>query len=170
MEIREYEESKELSEAILRKLLVSSSVTGMRFFTPQVLFDGPTGIGGESYINLSSNWIVVPAGEIRTPKDLAERDQKEEELEILGLRGLVVVDVSIESPEPHLRIKFEDGRELLMDGHDENYESWQAGLNHPSADECWLVVACPGNRLAAQCPDNFSEQDTALNGGASPHR
>jgi len=158
MKIEEYEESKELSEAVLRRLLVGASVSGMRFFTPQVLFDGPSGIGGESYINLTSNWTVIPSGATGFTRDLREVDQKEEETVIHTLRGAKVVDVVVESPEPNLRVIFEDGRSILMDGHDESYEPWQAGLNHPDPDQCWLVVACPGDRLAVWCPDEFSEQ------------
>jgi hypothetical protein len=52
------EEDRKLAESVLNRLMKNSSVTGMRFFTPQLLLDGPKDINQEAYINLTSEWEI----------------------------------------------------------------------------------------------------------------
>jgi len=95
---------------VLNRLMVGGCVCGMRFFTPQMLIDGPADPGGECFVNLTSEWIVVEGRPATFPKGIPETSQEDEEAAILGLRGLEVASVEISTPWPHLMIFFTDGR------------------------------------------------------------
>ena len=149
------EQDKILAESVLNRLMKNSSVTGLRFFTPQLLLDGPTDINQECYINLSSNWKIFESLPNAFPEELEELTQEEEELNIHSLRGEEVQKVKISYPWPHLIIHFKSGKVLYMIGKDEQYEAWTAGLtNFGQTSDRWLVVACPGGGLAVWTPEN----------------
>ena len=135
-----------------------SAVSGLRFFTPQLLLDGPKDIRQEAFINLSSEWDIYEKILPEFPATFKELTQEEEELEIHKLREEEVERIEILSPWPHLVVYFKSGRVLYMNGKDEAYEPWTAGLTSfgNDADE-WLVVACPGGGLAIWAPENWNE-------------
>lgn len=153
------EEDRKLAESVLNRLMKNSSVTGMRFFTPQLLLDGPKDINQEAYINLTSEWEIFDEHPEQFPQTLEELPQEEEELKIHSLRGEEVESVEILSPWPHLVVNFKSGKVLYMNGKDEQYEQWTAGLtSFGESDQTWLVVACPGGGLAVWAPENYENQ------------
>jgi hypothetical protein len=145
---------------VLRHLFVGEQPSGLRFGgITQILFQSsPDKPKGEPYVNLGSAWCVfpslpgsLPAGE----SDVCGPNTDEEEYEcIISLRRKTVVDVQVCHPIPHLLITFDDGSVLYVNGHNEQYEPWQAGQSF-SESETWLVVACPGDSVAIWAPEEF---------------
>ncbi|WP_444917927.1 hypothetical protein [Microbulbifer sp. JMSA003] len=76
-------------------------MNGLRFFTPQLLLDGPRDIRQYGYINLTSEWEVFESVPSQYPDSFKELSQEEEELEIHKLRGQKVEKVEILSPWSH---------------------------------------------------------------------
>jgi len=151
---------RKFAEDVLNRLFKDSSVNGLRFFTPQLLLDGPKDIRQEGYINLTSEWEVFEILPSKFPDTFMELSQEEEELKIHKLRGQEVERIEVLSPWPHLVVHFKNGTVLYMHGKDEQYEPWTAGLTSygKEADE-WLVVACPGGGLAIWAPDGWESHE-----------
>lgn len=144
---------------VLRHLLVGEQPSGLRFGLTQILFQSRPGKPkGEPYVNLASAWCVFPSLPDSLPEtesDVSGPSSDEEEYEcIISLRHKTVVDVKVCHPVPHLLITFDDNSVLYVNGHNEQYEPWQAGQSF-SENETWLVVACPGDSLAIWAPDGF---------------
>jgi hypothetical protein len=135
------EKARKLAESVLNTLMKDSSVTGMRFFTSQLLLDGPKDMNQEAFI--------------RFPEEFAERSQEEDERKSHQLRGEEVDSIEIQSPWPHLIVNFKSGKVLFLNGKDLQYEPWTSGLtNFGNTDQRWLVVACPGGGLAVWAPED----------------
>jgi hypothetical protein len=149
------EADKILAEAVLNRLMKNSSVTGLRFFTPQLLLDGPKHIKQECFIKLSSNWKIFESFPNEFPEELDDITPQKEELNIHSLRGEEVEKVRILYPWPYLLIHFKSGKVLYLIGKDEQYEAWTAGLTNfgKTSDNC-LVIACPGGELTVWTPEN----------------
>lgn len=156
------ESDRQLAQSVLNRLIKGSAVSGLRFFTPQLLLDGPKDIRQEAYINLTSEWEVFDSMPENFPSAFEDLTQEEEEIKILSLRSEEVESIEIMSPWPHLVIRFKSGKVLLMNGKDEQYEPWTAGLTNfgKDADE-WLVVACPGGGLAVWAPEGRESNENA---------
>jgi len=154
------EADRKLAESVLNRLMKGSSVTGLRFFTPQLLLDGPKDINQEGIINLTSEWLVFDSTPYEFPTEFEEITQEEEELKIHALRGEEVDKIQILTPWPHLVVYFKSGKVLYMNGEDHQYEPWTAGLTSFGVDaEYWLVVACPGGGLAVWASEEFSNNE-----------
>ncbi|RVT60735.1 hypothetical protein [Niallia taxi] len=78
------------------------------------------------------------------------RELSEEEAinTILEIRREQIVDISLGENSPSLLISFHSGKCLYINDYDKNVECWQAG-------DDWLIVAVPGNEIAAWTPDDF---------------
>jgi len=147
---------RKLAESVLNRLFEGSSVNGLRFFTQQLLLDGPKDINQEGFINLSSEWEILDNEPIEFPEYFKELSEEDEEFEIHKLRGEEVEKIKILSPYPHLVVYFKSGKILYMKGEDEQYEPWTAGLtNFGKGSDTWLVVACPGGSLAVWVPEGW---------------
>ncbi|GAA5445335.1 hypothetical protein Misp06_03537 [Microbulbifer sp. NBRC 101763] len=154
------ERDRELAESVLNRLFCGSAVNGLRFFTPQILLDGPAKISQEGYINLTSEWVVFDSLPKEYPGSFEELTQEEEELAIHKLRGEKVEKIEILSPWPHLVVHFKSGKVLFIHGKDEQYEPWTAGLtNFGNDSEQWLVVACPDGGLAVWAPEGWAAHE-----------
>jgi hypothetical protein len=144
---------------ILRHLMVGEQPSGLRFGTTQILFQcSPGKPVGEPYVNLTSAWCVFPSRPVLLPATESEvqgpaTDEDEYDC-IISLRHKTVADVEVCYPVPHLLITFDDGCVLYVNGHNDQYEPWQAGQSF-SGDAHWLVVACPGDRIAIWAPEDF---------------
>jgi hypothetical protein len=149
------EQDRVLAESVLKRLMVGSYINGMRFFTPQILMEGPSDIGGESFINLTSDWAVFEKRPDDLPNSVSEISDEDQLSEIIKIRGEKIIGVEILKPWPHLVISFKSGKILFLNGKDHQYEPWTAGLNHLGIEDQWLVVACPGGGLAVWAPKNF---------------
>jgi hypothetical protein len=149
------EKARKLAESVLNTLMKDSSVTGMRFFTSQLLLDGPKDMNQEAFINLTSEWEVFDKCPELFPEEFEERSQEEDERKIHQLRGEEVDSIEIQSPWPHLIVNFKSGKVLFLNGKDLQYEPWTSGLtNFGNTDQRWLVVACPGGGLAVWAPED----------------
>jgi len=154
------ESDRKLAESILNRLMIGSSVTGLRFFTPQLLLDGPSDIRQEAFINLTSGWEVFDSLPTQFPEVIEEMSLEEEEIKIHSLRGEEVKKIEILSPWPHLVTYFESGKVLYLNGKDDQYEPWTAGLSNFGIDsDNWLVVACPGGGIAVWAPDDWNKNE-----------
>ena len=152
---------RKLAEEVLNRLFVSSTVNGLRFFTPQLLVDGPNDIRQDGYVNLTSEWVVLESPCSESPNEFEELTQEQEEIAIHAMRGQEIESVKIFSPWPHLQITFKSGMALFMNGKDEKYEPWTAGLtSHGKNSDTWLVVACPGGGLAVWVPENWRNRES----------
>ncbi|RYY77218.1 MAG: hypothetical protein EOO52_07000 [Gammaproteobacteria bacterium] len=150
------ESDRSFAEAILNRIMKGGSINGMRFFTPQLLIDGPSDIRQEAFINLESSWVLFESLPETLPEKIEEMSREQEELEILKLKGEEIEKINILSPNPHLLINFKSGRALYLNGESEMYEPWTAGLTtHGNSHEHWLVVACPGGGLAVWAPEKW---------------
>ena len=155
------ESDRQLAESVLNRLLKGSSVTGLRFFTPQLLFDAPKDINQEGIINLTSVWEIYDKLPENFPEEIEEISIEEEELKLHSLRGEEVKRIEILSPWPHLVVHFNSGKVLYMNGEDHVYEPWTAGLTGFGSDaDYWLVVACPGGGLAVWAGEEFSGDES----------
>lgn len=112
------ESDRKLAEALLNRLMRGSMVTGMRFYTPQLLLEGPKDIRQEGFINLTSEWNIYDSFPKPIPTEFVELSQEEEEFKILSLRGEEVRKIEVLSPWPHLVVHFKSGTVLYMDGED----------------------------------------------------
>jgi hypothetical protein len=155
------EPDRRLAEDVLNRLFKNSTVNGLRFFTPQLLVDGPRDIRQDGYVNLTSEWVLMDSWSSDYPEQFEELTQEQEEKEIHAMRGQEIEKVKILSPWPHLLLFFKSGKALYMNGKDEMYEPWTAGLtNHGKNSDTWLVVACPGGGLAVWAPDNWRDLES----------
>jgi hypothetical protein len=79
------ESDRSFAEAILNRIMKGGSINGMRFFTPQLLIDGPSDIRQEAFINLESSWVLFESLPETLPGKIEEMSREQEELEILKL-------------------------------------------------------------------------------------
>jgi len=148
---------KELAESVLSPLLVGASVNGLRFGVPQLIFEAGPSLPSEPYVNLASAWTVYPARPDSFPEnesDLPEITQEEEIRAAVSLRHKVVSSVEILEPWPHLVLTFTDHSVLYLNGKNDQYEPWTAGLTYPAPGKEIEVIACPGGELALLLPQD----------------
>ena len=142
--------TRELAEAVIRRLLLGAEVWGLRFGPPpDILFGISHAVPSDyrqPYLKLESRWTVfpsIPATFPRNEQDLPELSH-DEELEIIcSLKRDTVSDVQIVGSECHLMLTLQTGRAIFVNGYHERYECWEVGNSWGrGAEEVWLVVAC----------------------------
>jgi hypothetical protein len=141
---------RKTAESTLQRLLLGTSVVGVRFGALQLLFD-TLAVPGEPYVNLSSAWCVYPNRPVAFPENEEEVPvlSGEEELACaVALRHKEVAAVEVLHPWPHLVLTFSDGSVLYLNGRNERYEPWTAGLSGVPERDRVEVIACPGGGLA----------------------
>jgi hypothetical protein len=146
---------KELAESILGSILIGGSVSGVRFGALQLLFEPAAVVSGEPYINLSSAWTVFSTRPAAFPENESDVLESTEDVEIhmaTSLRHKVVASVEVLEPWPHLVLTFTDNSVLYLNGKNDRYEPWTAGLSHTPPDEQVQGIACPGGELAFILP------------------
>jgi hypothetical protein len=78
------------------------------------------------FVHLTNRWRLVQ-GDGRNSE--IEELPIDEQLSLLyELRNLSIIKAEILRPVPHLKIYFENGIRLLINGHDDRYETWQFGI------------------------------------------
>jgi len=145
---------KDLAQKALEQLLLNESVDGIRFGpVPQILFtsqaEGKPPVKGQTYINLAARWSLYPARPEVLPQqedDVPELPDDQQLRAICGLREAVIQKVELGNDAPHLILTFEDGRLMFINGRDDKYESWQAGIAFEPVG--LTVIACPGGEIA----------------------
>jgi len=157
-------ENKQFAEKALNHIFIGSQLDGIKFGvgpgaflirfehytnrTPDVL-----------WLNIESRWAVFPKGTEIFPNVEAEMDDLSEEEEYklcFELRREKVTAVRLGNSSPHLYIEFESGKTLFVNGHHDKYECWQAGDGLGYTGHEWLVVAVPGDSIAAWVPDSIN--------------
>jgi len=145
------ETDKKRVDSILSNIFDGASVSGMRFFTPQIVFSGPNTGRQDGYVNLTSEWNIYDS----LPGDYEalfhESSLEQDEFEIHKLRGEIVRKAEIAFPWPHLILHFVSGKVLVLNGRNDLYESWTAGLTGMGlngSNESLQVIACPGGEIA----------------------
>jgi hypothetical protein len=149
-------ESNQQAESLISGLIAGTSVSGMRFGgIPQILFSTENA-PGEPYINLGSAWCVYPERPAMLPaeeQDTPGPESEEAEIALIStLRHKVVAGVEVLHPWPHLVLTFTDGSVLFLNGKNDVYEPWQAGLAWSSPQDRIDIIACPGGELAFVLP------------------
>jgi hypothetical protein len=148
---------KELAESTLGPLLIGASVNGLRFGTLQLIFEPEQNVPSEPYINLASAWTLYPSRPESFPEnesDVPDITQDEEILAAVSLRHKVVASVEVLEPWPHLVLTFTDNTVLYLNGKNDRYEPWTAGLTYAPAGKETQVIACPGGELAFIIPQD----------------
>jgi len=146
---------KQLAESLLGPILAGASVIGLRFGALQLQFEPAAKVCGEPYVNLSSAWSVFAARPDVFPEDesdVVEGSENDEVLMAASLRHKVVFSVEVLDPWPHLILTFTDQSVLYLNGKNDRYEPWTAGVAHAPVDEQLQVIACPGGDLAFVLP------------------
>lgn len=157
-------ENKSFAERALKRLLVGSQLDGLQFGM------GP-GVLRVSFNHYSMNepdtlWLSIEVIKIAVTtnverlksisrEDLKELDDNDSFQLLLKNRRKKVKDVWLGDESPHLYISFDSGEFLYVNGHDENYECWQLGDQSGFGGGDWLIVAVPGNEIAAWSPEEF---------------
>lgn len=136
-------------------------MNGVRFGVLQLLFDSQSTVG-EPYLNLASNWQVFTERPPQFPEFSVEAIEENAEREVtcaVMLRHKQVSAVEVLSPWPHLIMTFTDGTILFLNGKDDRYEPWTAGLACVPPEHRLQVIACPGGELAFILP---AQENAAL--------
>lgn len=144
-----------LAESMLGDALIGASISGVRFGALQLLFESGRPSVGEPYVNLSSAWTVYPSRPAQFPEDesdIADVSADDELQLVVSLRHKVVASVEVLTPWPHLVLTFADGSLLFLNGKNDRYEPWTAGIAHAPPDRQFQVIACPGGELAFLLP------------------
>lgn len=156
--------NKDFAERALKRLLIGSQLDGFQFGAGL----GAVRVCFTHYSDKEPDtlWLNI---EIRKIAVIMKQDQlmsistqKVEELNeedslqlLLRHRRERVDDVWLGDDSPHLNLSFESGRVLFINGQDDNYECWQVGDQFGYGDGDWLIVAVPGNEIAAWSPEEF---------------
>ncbi|WP_080845291.1 hypothetical protein [Cytobacillus gottheilii] len=151
------------AERILKHLFIGTQVDGLQFGTsPSTLklyftnYKEIEDFGGQLYLNIESKWCLYENPPIKYPanedeiKDYTEAEQYNR---IYRIRRQKVTDVQLRETAPHLLLTLENGYTIFLNGSNEMYECWQAGVE--DEEELWLVVAVPGEEIAIWVPDRF---------------
>ena len=146
---------KKLAESVLGPLLIGASVNGLRFGALQLIFEPVQNVPSEPYVNLASAWTLYSARPDSFPEnesDVPDTTQEQEILTAASLRHKVVASVEVLEPWPHLVLTFTDQSVLYLNGKNDRYEPWTAGLAYAPAGKETQVIACPGGELAFILP------------------
>lgn len=155
---------REFAECALKKIFIGSSLDGIKF-----------GVGPRStfiyfihysdrepdklWINIEVNKFTVLNNKSKSgllvSENIKELCEEEAINTILEIRREKIVDMSLGENSPSLMISFNSGKCLYINGYDENLECWQAGDGEGFTGDDWLIVAVPGNEIAAWTPDDF---------------
>ena len=72
----------------------------------------------------------------------------------VGSAKNAIVDAQLGVESPHLILTFDDGRILFINGHHDQYESWQLYAGQGKL----LIVAVPGDELAMWLPEDYRQE------------
>ncbi|PEC47401.1 hypothetical protein COJ46_04900 [Bacillus sp. AFS077874] len=158
-------ELKNFSEKALKHMFIGSQLDGVKFGVGPGAFlirfinyynsnDQPRDL----WLNIESKWNVFTSGNNDFPNsedEMSELTEEEEYNLVFKLRREKVVDIKLGENVPHLFIVFQSGKTLFVNGHHNMYECWQAGNDAEYTGGDWLIVATPGDDIAAWVPDEF---------------
>ncbi len=134
-------QEKEEAEKVLRHLMVGNEIIGLTFLLPVMLNGSWKNPTEDIYLHCESN-LEELAGRYVDSINFSERNRSREIELICSVKDDKIADVYLAEQVPHLVIHFESGKALIINGHDEMYETWQVN----SGDVC--IVACPGDEIA----------------------
>ena len=151
---------KHLAETVLQHVCVGRRIGGMTSdFPPILLLDGrgsPAAyapIDADVVLTIEHHWSVTgepgeapPASDPPTTSAPASGPFA---LALCELREHPIVNVTLGETAPHLTLHFDNGQRLVINGHNDRFESWQlsAGM--------YMVVAVPGDAVAVWTADDF---------------
>lgn len=154
---------KRIAEAVLKRLCQGAQIDGIRFGPVlQILITDHSStqapIRGQIHLNLASSWALFESLPNPLPDhedDLPDVPVEQQLQTICGIRELMITDIQLGETQPHLLLRLEDGRTLLVNGRHDMYECWQLGVAMGNPQERWMVVATPGGGVAVWAPDSF---------------
>lgn len=92
------------------------------------------------------------------PKFDDKLDWVESAKKLCDLRLKKIVDIKLGEQTPHLYFFFDSGEVLFINGHHQEFESWQVEVhNNTNLEDVFEVVACPGDNLVTWVPEDVLE-------------
>ncbi len=154
---------RHFGEAVIAHLCDGGQIDGIRFGpTLQILIangSASTYVKGQVYLNLGSAWFVSDGAPAEVPEseDLFPQLHPEEEVaRICEIREQTIVRSWLGADVPHLFFELGSGQVFCLNGHHDQYESWQLGVAFGDPNDTWLVVAGPDDAIAVWAPQYFS--------------
>ncbi len=151
-------EDKDIAESILRHLCIGRRICGINFYTvPVLLIDAIDGPSFEATIQLTieAEWRVFDELPLQlpivdSPGHIVDKRRTSELICAIGKLGwYTIIGVQLGENSPHLVLKFENGQFLYINGHHDQYESWNILAGE------YQVVATPGDGIAIWHPEGF---------------
>ncbi len=156
-------QDKVQAEQVLKHLFMGTQVDGLQFglssSTNKLYFTNYKeieDIGGQLYLNIETKWCLFENSPIEYPaneNEIEDYTEAEQYNRIYQIRRQKVTNVQLGETAPHLLLTLENGYTIFINGCNDMYECWQAGVE--DEEELWLVVAAPGNEIAFWVPDRF---------------
>ena len=124
---------KALAESILRYLCIGRRICGINFYAvPILVIDTVEAARSkvDAYLTVEGEWNIlqeVPSDfqTIHFSHDITDQKRTSELICAIGKLGWYsIIDIQLGDSVPHLLIKFENGQTLFLNGHHDQYESW----------------------------------------------
>lgn len=105
---------------------------------------------GEASLLLSSRWKLVSTDEFQKDKDLTcEALSREQQLNLLSsCADETIVDVDLSLEGPTLILFLSNAKTMVINGFDEQYETWSFALRHADGGKTIQVFAMPAGQIA----------------------
>ncbi|MBW3111613.1 hypothetical protein KYJ26_07215 [Bacillus sp. MCCB 382] len=143
------------AEALLNNLYQHSQLDGVQFgISPGLLmlsffhYQNTDVEDPQLFLNIESKWCLLDPGVKQYPlseDEIVDISEEGKLLQIIRMRRQTVTKVELVGEEaPHLLIRFKNGSSIFINGHDDEFECWHAGIDGESE----LVSALPGQELA----------------------
>jgi len=149
-------EDKRLAEAALKQMFVGRHLYGIHFFphSPILRLEDTTNPASDrtTHLTIEAQWLACEdelPGNSAADMKFAKHTVEELAQIACSLREHSITSATLEDNVPHLRLRFDDGRLMLIDGHHDQFECWQASMGD------FLIVAIPGDNVALWVPEDF---------------
>ncbi|AST91195.1 MULTISPECIES: hypothetical protein [Sutcliffiella] len=148
----------------LNYLCKGSVIEGLLFHGLRILLSeneyNEQRIEGQISINIESEFEIFQSLPEKDPKsdELHKLDWVESAKKLCELRLKKIVDIKLGEQRPHLYFIFDSGEVLFINGHHQEFESWQVEVhNNTNLEDVFQVVACPGDNLVTWVPEDVLE-------------
>ncbi|UII56375.1 hypothetical protein LS684_02495 [Cytobacillus spongiae] len=157
-------EQRDIALKTLNYLCNGSQIEGLNFYGIRLLLseseNNSQRIDGQISINIESEFEIFDAMPENTPllHELPDLNWIDSAKKLCELRLKKIVDIKLGEEQPNLYLVFDSGEVLFINGHHEEYESWQVGVhNHTNPSDVFEVIACPGDHIVTWVPDDIVE-------------
>lgn len=155
-------ENRDIALKTINYLCRGSIIEGLLFYGLRILLseneNNGQRIDGQISINIESEFVVFPSMPEHDPllEDIPKLDWVESAKKLCELRLKKIADIKFGEEKPHLYLILDSGEVLFINGHHQEYESWQVEVhNNTNVQEVFEVVACPGDNLVTWVPEDI---------------